>query len=257
VAYPPGAAQTLRSHLASLRKALGSERVAFRGSGYWVVVEPGELDAAVFEADVVDSLAALAGADTARGLDGLDQALGLWRGPALAEVADQPWAMAVRAVRLRTGPGGRARPARVSDRQPESSLPGPYKKGRPTSPTVWSTPCARSSTNEPTTWKDWLWSQQVRALPGPPTGIRSAVARRAGNLAFSIGDLPGPGRSRLASLACHQGHLAEARALATGVLDETARIGSIVRTPCSSSPTWPMSKAATSSPKATQARPLP
>jgi DNA-binding SARP family transcriptional activator len=94
---PPGAAQTLRSHLASLRRALGAGRVAFRGSGYCVVVEPGELDAAVFEAAVVDSLAALARAETARGLAGLDQALGLWRGPALVEVADEPWAMGVAA----------------------------------------------------------------------------------------------------------------------------------------------------------------
>jgi tetratricopeptide (TPR) repeat protein len=38
------------------------------------------------------------------------------------------------------------------------------------------------------------WSQQVLALPGPPSGARSAVSRRAGNLAMTMGDLEGAGR---------------------------------------------------------------
>jgi predicted ATPase/DNA-binding SARP family transcriptional activator/class 3 adenylate cyclase len=129
------------------------------------------------------------------------------------------------------------------------------------------------------------WSRQVLTLPGPPTGTRSAVSRRAGILALSIGDLLGAGRHFaqavadgqasgdrrhlgralcsisflslatgeldlarsqleeaialatetgdavfeaegrifLARLACHQGHLAEARALAIAVIDQGAR----------------------------------
>ena len=75
---PASGAAALQVHVHALRKALGAERIATRPPGYALVVQSGELDSERFEA--------LAG-------DGaLDEALALWRGPALADLADEPFA---------------------------------------------------------------------------------------------------------------------------------------------------------------------
>jgi predicted ATPase/DNA-binding SARP family transcriptional activator len=76
---PPASVRgALQVHVHALRKALGPDRIVTRAPGYLVRVEPGELDAVRFEELV-------AGARFAEALD-------LWRGPALADVADQPFA---------------------------------------------------------------------------------------------------------------------------------------------------------------------
>jgi predicted ATPase/DNA-binding SARP family transcriptional activator/tetratricopeptide (TPR) repeat protein len=92
---PPGnPANTLQGRVSALRRALGSAGaglVVTRPSGYVLEVEPERVDAGRFE-----RLVAAAGAG-AVGL--LEQGLGLWRGPALVEFADLPWAQ-VEAARL-------------------------------------------------------------------------------------------------------------------------------------------------------------
>jgi predicted ATPase/DNA-binding SARP family transcriptional activator len=75
---PAGAHAALQVHVHALRKALGADRIVTRPPGYVVRVEPGELDLERFERHVAD----------ARPHD----ALALWRGPALAGVADAPFA---------------------------------------------------------------------------------------------------------------------------------------------------------------------
>ncbi|MGH3012064.1 MAG: ATP-binding protein [Gaiellaceae bacterium] len=67
----------------ALRKALGADRIVTRAPGYYVHVEPDELDVERFE-----RLAASGEPDALR------EALALWRGPALADVAYEPFAQA-------------------------------------------------------------------------------------------------------------------------------------------------------------------
>jgi class 3 adenylate cyclase len=76
---PPETAQAaLQVHVSQLRKALGPERIETRSPGYRLRVEPDELDAARFEAQVAGGRPR--------------QALALWRGPALADFQYEPWA---------------------------------------------------------------------------------------------------------------------------------------------------------------------
>src|SRR5262245_17941839 len=78
---PPASAQgALQVHVHALRKALGPDRILTRSPGYLVRVEPGELDCDRFEQLVA------AGQP--------HDALELWRGPALADVAYEPFAQA-------------------------------------------------------------------------------------------------------------------------------------------------------------------
>jgi DNA-binding SARP family transcriptional activator len=86
---PPGAAGTLRSHVSRLRAVLRPDaRLVARGGGYALAAEPGLLDAARFERlggagrDALEAGAAAAAAERFR------EGLGLWRGRALADVAE-------------------------------------------------------------------------------------------------------------------------------------------------------------------------
>jgi predicted ATPase/DNA-binding SARP family transcriptional activator len=93
---PPGnPANTLQGRVSALRRALGpaAARLTTRPPGYRLDVDPELVDAARFERLAADADRAAA-RDPARALGLLAEALGLWRGPALAEFADQPWAQA-------------------------------------------------------------------------------------------------------------------------------------------------------------------
>jgi hypothetical protein len=74
-------------------------RLVTRPPGYLIQVAPGELDAPRFERLARDGETALAAGDGALAARRLDEALGLWRGPALADVDDAPFARAA-ATRL-------------------------------------------------------------------------------------------------------------------------------------------------------------
>ncbi|MDP9441416.1 MAG: winged helix-turn-helix domain-containing protein, partial [Actinomycetota bacterium] len=95
----PGAA--LRTQVSRLRRALGPAAAALdtADGGYRISLERGELDLTRFE----DLLADVPGADGDDAVRLLDEALGLWRGPALAEFSDRPFAQpeAVRLEELR------------------------------------------------------------------------------------------------------------------------------------------------------------
>ncbi len=77
---PDTARKALQVHVSRLRAQLGRDRIATRPPGYAIRVEPGELDADRFEG--------LAGEGGRRLVD----ALALWRGPPLADVADARFA---------------------------------------------------------------------------------------------------------------------------------------------------------------------
>jgi DNA-binding SARP family transcriptional activator len=93
-----GAAASLQVRVSQLRKALRPSgeagRLVTRPPGYLIRVAPDELDAPRFERLARDGETALAAGDGALAVRRLDEALGLWRGPALADVDDAPFARA-------------------------------------------------------------------------------------------------------------------------------------------------------------------
>ncbi|WP_067457484.1 BTAD domain-containing putative transcriptional regulator [Actinomadura macra] len=96
---PSGAANALQSQVSRLRRGLGDAGlVEGHPAGYRLAVERDAVDAHVFERLAGDGREALAAGDHARAAGLLKDALGLWRGPALADV-DAPFA-AVWVVRL-------------------------------------------------------------------------------------------------------------------------------------------------------------
>ena len=86
---PPGAAKTLRSYVSRLRAALGPDvSVVARGGGYAITVEANQLDAARFERLIAAGHDALGQGEAAAASNRFREALGLWRGRALADVMD-------------------------------------------------------------------------------------------------------------------------------------------------------------------------
>ncbi|HZI37149.1 MAG TPA: BTAD domain-containing putative transcriptional regulator [Acidimicrobiia bacterium] len=84
----------LQNYVSQLRKALGAGVVATRGPGYALDVEPTDLDSVRFERLVEEARSALRNGEPDRAVDLVRRALGLWRGPALADVAGEPFAQA-------------------------------------------------------------------------------------------------------------------------------------------------------------------
>jgi predicted ATPase/DNA-binding SARP family transcriptional activator len=93
-----GAVKRLQMAIARLRKTLtaleANEESVLRtvSGGYVLSVGPGELDAEVFADRVRDGRRGLADGNPARASELLTEALGMWRGPALAEVAFEDFA---------------------------------------------------------------------------------------------------------------------------------------------------------------------
>ncbi len=94
---PPGTAtKIVQLYVSALRKALDPERrmLVTEAPGYRLIVDPEQLDASSFERLAAEGRRALAAGDPAAGADRLRAALALWRGPALADVADAEFARA-------------------------------------------------------------------------------------------------------------------------------------------------------------------
>lgn len=89
---PASADHGLDDYVSRLRKALGAERIERRAPGYVVRLEPGELDLERFETLAEQGRAALASTSNGEASRILREALALWRGPALADVLDEPFA---------------------------------------------------------------------------------------------------------------------------------------------------------------------
>ncbi len=95
---PAGAANAVQAQISRLRQVLP---VPIEGhpAGYRLAVDPDEVDAHRFARLAEEGRRALGAGDPERAAGLLREALGLWRGPALADVGDAPFA-AARAVRL-------------------------------------------------------------------------------------------------------------------------------------------------------------
>jgi DNA-binding SARP family transcriptional activator/ABC-type branched-subunit amino acid transport system substrate-binding protein/DNA-binding beta-propeller fold protein YncE len=93
---PASAAKSVQVHVSRLRTALGGNeaaargRIETRGSGYAIAIEPGELDVERFKALVTKATEARAGGNADGSAELIGEALALWRGPPLADVAKSP-----------------------------------------------------------------------------------------------------------------------------------------------------------------------
>jgi predicted ATPase/DNA-binding SARP family transcriptional activator len=89
---PARATGALQVHVHALRKALGADRIVTRAPGYVLALQPDELDAMRFESLVDEGARLVASGDHAAAATTLADALALWRGPALADVAYEAFA---------------------------------------------------------------------------------------------------------------------------------------------------------------------
>lgn len=86
---PENARNIIQTYVSRLRKVLGHDRIQTHAPGYHLRLDASELDAARFDALMRDAKKALP-VDPSIAVSTLDDALALWRGPALADLADQP-----------------------------------------------------------------------------------------------------------------------------------------------------------------------
>lgn len=88
---PSAASATLQSHVSQLRKVLG-DRLRRSAAGYLLRLDAATVDAAEFEGGLANGATHMAEGDVHEAAGSLREALLLWRGRALQDVADRPWA---------------------------------------------------------------------------------------------------------------------------------------------------------------------
>lgn len=92
-AAPVTALKQVQRQVSDLRKVLGpASPIETRAPGYMIRVAPEQLDLTSFERLTADATAALAEGAAARAAELLGQALGLWRGPPLADLTYESFA---------------------------------------------------------------------------------------------------------------------------------------------------------------------
>lgn len=84
---PRTAAQIVRVYVSQLRKLVGPETLRTEGSGYMLRVADEDVDVVRFERRVVEGRQLRAAGEAAAAVDAFDEALSLWRGAPLAELA--------------------------------------------------------------------------------------------------------------------------------------------------------------------------
>jgi DNA-binding SARP family transcriptional activator/ABC-type branched-subunit amino acid transport system substrate-binding protein len=98
---PPTAAKTLQAQVSRLRRALNGDEdpathmlgpLETRGHGYLLKVEPGQVDADRFQGMLEEARRTRAEGKPEKAAEELRRALALWRGPALADFAYEPFA---------------------------------------------------------------------------------------------------------------------------------------------------------------------
>ncbi|HEY1275275.1 MAG TPA: BTAD domain-containing putative transcriptional regulator [Thermoleophilaceae bacterium] len=87
---PPTAATALQGHVSRLRKALGPGAIVTRTPGYALDPDSAEIDLRTFERLRGEARAAADAGEPAVAADRLREALALWRGDALADIASEP-----------------------------------------------------------------------------------------------------------------------------------------------------------------------
>ena len=91
---PASAIKIVQGYVSNLRKVLGAGLLVTRGRGYSLQLDAGQLDADRFEALVAEARDALRKGDARAAVVRLREALGLWRGPPLADFVYESFAQA-------------------------------------------------------------------------------------------------------------------------------------------------------------------
>ncbi|MGX1270921.1 putative ATPase/DNA-binding SARP family transcriptional activator [Streptomyces phaeoluteigriseus] len=99
-APPQDAPAALQALVGRLRRTVGKDTVASAPGGYRLTAAKDDVDLFVFERLVRQGTEALREGDPATAARTLDEALSLWRGPALADLRDHPAAARPKALRL-------------------------------------------------------------------------------------------------------------------------------------------------------------
>src|SRR3954453_11159691 len=92
---PKDSEHALDAQVSALRRALvaeGSERVARKAPGYLIRVEADEFDVTCFDSALTEGSRFLAAGRPQEAANRLREALAIWKGPALADVLDAPFA---------------------------------------------------------------------------------------------------------------------------------------------------------------------
>jgi DNA-binding SARP family transcriptional activator len=89
---PATAVTQVQRQVSELRKLLPEARLETVAPGYVLRLEPGQLDLQRFERLIAQGAERLDRGDAAHAREALREALDLWRGPALADLADEPFA---------------------------------------------------------------------------------------------------------------------------------------------------------------------
>jgi DNA-binding SARP family transcriptional activator/pimeloyl-ACP methyl ester carboxylesterase/plasmid stabilization system protein ParE len=89
---PKTAQKMVQIHVSQLRKVLPSGILHTRSPGYALVLAPEQLDLNRFQIALAEARSALDAGQARQAADLLREALSLWRGPALAEFASEPFA---------------------------------------------------------------------------------------------------------------------------------------------------------------------
>ncbi|MET7327247.1 BTAD domain-containing putative transcriptional regulator [Nonomuraea sp. NPDC005650] len=89
---PAEAANAIQAQVSRLRRSLPAGLIEFHGAGYRLAVSPDDVDAHLFERLCREGRRLLAAGRLPAAASSFREALELWRGPALADVADAPFA---------------------------------------------------------------------------------------------------------------------------------------------------------------------
>jgi DNA-binding SARP family transcriptional activator/tetratricopeptide (TPR) repeat protein len=93
--HPPATAATaLQVYVSKLRKTLGAGTIATKAPGYAIQLDREQLDLHRFERLLAEGRESLVAGDAARASGLLEEAIRLWRGDALADLAYEPFAQA-------------------------------------------------------------------------------------------------------------------------------------------------------------------
>jgi DNA-binding SARP family transcriptional activator len=196
-AGPAGQLHALQSLVSRLRGVLGDPALLISGpAGYRLIVEPDAVDAIRFERLARAGRLSYAQSRPAEAAATLREALSLWRGPALADVREAPFA-AAEAERLE-----RARLAALEDRVEADLAMG----------TDLDLVAELESLTAAHPLRERLHAQLIRALALNGRGAEALAAyqRIRGLLADSFGSDPGP-QIQQAHLAVLRGELPRSR----------------------------------------------
>ncbi|GAA0443921.1 BTAD domain-containing putative transcriptional regulator [Actinoplanes campanulatus] len=230
---PAGAGNALQSQVSRLRQVLPVERDP---AGYRLAVSPGEVDAHRFAALAADGHRALAAGEPDRAVTLLREAVALWRGDALADVRDAPFAAAqvTRLTELRltavedlhdallTG----TRPSPTAITELRGLIAAHPLRERLRSLLIRSLTAAGYTAEALSAYEDArrILADELGADPGPElTALHAALLGPPSEVTPSPGPSPAPARhgvpSQLTSFVGRDGELARvAAALRTGRL---------------------------------------